>query len=69
MKSIKSRSKRVNMVDCKTQKVLATFDSAAEASRHMKISGGNINSVLHGKRPHAGGYFWQYEETDGDSID
>lgn len=69
MKSIKSRSKRVNMVDCKTQKVLATFDSAAEASRQMKISGGNINSVLHGKRPHAGGYFWQYEETDGDSID
>ena len=69
MKSIKSRSKRVNMVDCKTQKVLTTFDSAAEASRQMKISDGNINSVLHGKRPHAGGYFWQYEETDGDSID
>ena len=57
------------MISRETQEVLSTFDSASEASRQMKISAGNINAVLHGKRPHAGGYFWQYEEKDEDSIE
>lgn len=69
IKSIRSRSKRVEMIDPETKEILRTFESASEASKQMKISDGNINAVLHGKRAHAGGYFWQYEETDGDSID
>lgn len=69
MKSIRSRSKRVEMIDRETKKILRTFESASEASRQMRISAGNINAVLHRKRAHAGGYFWQYEENDEDSID
>ena len=57
------------MIGRETQEVLSTFDSASEASRQMKINAGNIRAVLHGKRAHAGGYFWQYEENDEDSID
>jgi len=68
-KSIRSRSKRVEMLDRETKKILQTFESASEAARQMKISDGNINAVLHKKRAHAGGYFWQYEENDEDSID
>lgn len=69
MKNVKSRSKRVNMIDREAKEILCTFESASEASRKMKISAGNINAVLHGKRPHAGGYLWQYEGNDEDSID
>lgn len=69
MKSIRSRSKRVVMIDRETKEILRTFESAAEASRQMKISDGNINAVLHGKRAHAGGYFWKYEENNEDGID
>ena len=69
MKSIRSRSKHVVMIDRETKEILRTFESASEASKQMKISGGNINAVLHGKRAHAGGYIWHYEENDEDSTD
>ena len=61
LKNTKSRSKPVQMIDRETMAVLRTFGSAAEASRQMKINSGNIRAVLYGKRPHAGGYFWQYD--------
>ena len=66
LKSIKSRSKRIQMIDRVTNEVIRTFESAAEAYRKTGISDGNIHSVLRGKRTHAGGYFWRLETDEMD---
>lgn len=39
------------------------FKSQTEASKNKKISQGNINSCLRGKRNIAGGYHWQYYKS------
>lgn len=59
-KSNKAKMKPVNMIDLKTGEIIKTFLSISEASKEMKISDGNIGSVLHKKRKTAGGYGWQY---------
>lgn len=69
IKNIKSRCKPVQMIDRETKKVLRIFESTAEASRQMKISKGNISSVLRGTRPHAGGYFWKFIDKNSTDLD
>lgn len=69
IKSARRRGKPIQMISRETGEVLRVFNTAAEASRQMHISDGNINAVLHGKRPHAGGYFWQYDDEGDHSAD
>ena len=63
-KSALKRAKRINMLNPETGEILRSFQSIAEASREMKISNGNIGSVLHGKRSRAGGFLWQYKKIE-----
>ena len=59
-KSSQAKRKAINMIDPKTNKIIQTFISIADASRKMKISHGNIGMVCQGIRPKAGGYIWRY---------
>lgn len=60
IKSAQAKSKKVNMIDIKTNEILKTFVSISEASRVMNITSGNICAVLAGKRKHTKGYGWKY---------
>ena len=60
-KSAAAKSKKVQMVDVHSRKVIKTFSSISEASKEMKISSGNISAVCRGDgRKQAGGYIWRY---------
>lgn len=52
-------SKAVNMIDTINGNII-TFGSIREAERQTKIFSTNIGKVLRGKRPKAGGFFWEY---------
>lgn len=54
-----NRSKPVCQISI-TEETIQTFGSALEASRETGITAQNINKVLTGKRPTAGGYKWIY---------
>ncbi|MBQ3111436.1 MAG: hypothetical protein IJC70_01005 [Firmicutes bacterium] len=63
IKSAQARSKRVQMIDPNSQKVLKIFASISEASRQTGISSGNISAVCKGSnRKQAGGYIWKYAD-------
>ncbi len=60
LKSARSRSKSVSMIDPDTQKEVRTFSSISEAARELKINSSNITMVCKGNRKKAGGYVWKY---------
>jgi hypothetical protein len=57
---VNCRSKTVEQLDIKTQKVLNTFNSIAEAVLKTCIGRTNIRSCCIGKNKTAGGYKWRY---------
>ncbi|MCR5082847.1 MAG: hypothetical protein K6B15_05155, partial [Parasporobacterium sp.] len=59
-KSVRSRQRRVYMLEKDTLKVLKMFDSIMDASRELKINSSNITMVCKGIRKWAGGYGWKY---------
>jgi len=60
-KSASAKSKRVQMIDVDTHKIVKIFPSISEASRMTGISSGNISSVCRGDgRKQAGGYIWRF---------
>ena len=60
LKGVRSRQRRVSMLDPITFDVIKTFDSIKEASKVMRINHSNISSVCKGQRKYAGGYAWKY---------
>jgi len=55
-----ANQKAVKMLDLTTGATIKTFISVTEASKQQHIHRGNISSVCKHKRPHAGGYGWEY---------
>ena len=41
--------------------VVKEWESISDACRVLGIKNQSINSVLHGRRKHAGGYTWRYK--------
>lgn len=62
LKSAAKRSKRIVAYDYLTNERIESFPSISDAARKMKVSAGNINSVLNGKRKHTKGYIWKYDD-------
>ena len=54
----------IQQLDIKTGEVIATFKSAAEASRVKGANQSKISRVCKGKRPRTGGYKWRYTPTN-----
>ena len=50
----------VNQINIKTGKIIATFDGMKEAARQTGINCGSISKVCNGKKPSAGGSFWEF---------
>jgi hypothetical protein len=50
----------VNQINIKTGKIIATFDGMKEAARQTVINCGSISKVCNGKKPSAGGSFWEF---------
>ncbi len=55
-----SKSRKVNMIDPSTNKIIKTFNSIKEAGNELKINNSNIGMVCRGQRNYAGGYKWSY---------
>ena len=55
-------SKAVEMIDPKTNEVIACFAGAHEAARELKTSQGNISAVCANKRAIAAGYKWRFKQ-------
>lgn len=45
---------------------MAAGSSIYKAARDLKISQGNICMACKGQRPHAGGFYWKYEEASNE---
>ena len=56
----KKYSKRIEMIDIKTNKVIKCFESIREAEDKTSINHSHISSVCHNNRKTAGGYKWRY---------
>jgi hypothetical protein len=56
----KGIKKRKKVIQIKNNNIVQIWDSATIASQELKISRGNIVSVLTGKRNMAGGFSWKY---------
>ena len=54
-----ANSKPVAQIDDENNRIVAFYQSQTEAKRITEINSGNVNTVLHGKRKHAGGYDWR----------
>lgn len=52
----------------KDRKIVGYFESATDASKKTLITRRNITSVCQGKRKHAGGFQWFYEDEVGKWI-
>lgn len=59
-KVAQAHRRKINMIDSKTNKVIATFNSIDEAFNKTCISKGNICMACNGQRKTTGGYKWQY---------
>ena len=55
-------NKPILQIDLETGKVIKKWASLKEAGKALGIFPQNIGKVARGKRNHAGGYGWQYEE-------
>lgn len=51
----------IKVYDYDTDKYIKTFPTQHDAARKLGVGVGNIYSVLHGKRNHAGGYSFKYK--------
>ncbi len=58
-----SFAKKVDQIDLLTNQILTTFDSIADASRHVDINRWGIVSCCQGKAKSAGGYMWKYHDS------
>ncbi len=59
-KSKSAKTKRIVMIDLKTNQPIKEFTSISEAGRQMKISSSNISMVCKKERHSTGGYGWEY---------
>lgn len=59
-KCSQAQRRKVNMIDPKTNKVIATFNSVTDANHKTGILSGNISAACTGQRKTTGGYKWQY---------
>jgi DNA-directed RNA polymerase subunit RPC12/RpoP len=55
-----SKSRKVNMIEPSTNKIIKTFNSIKEAGNELNINNSNIGMVCRGQRNYAGGYKWSY---------
>ena len=56
--------KPIEQLDLKTGKVLATFDSIADAARAVDGVGARITSVCQGRYKSSSNFFWRYKGSD-----
>ena len=59
-KVAQARRKSINMIEPKTNEIIRTFKSLAEAAQETGLSHGNIGMACAGSRKTTGGYKWQY---------
>jgi hypothetical protein len=64
-----SCAKKVDQIDLLTNQVLNTFDSIADACRHINKNRWGIVSCCQGKVKHTGGYIWKYHDSSNIKID
>lgn len=62
------KSKTVCQYDM-SMKLVKVFPSLAEAEKETGISKGNICENIKGRRNHAGGYVWKYQQPNGGNKD
>jgi hypothetical protein len=62
------RGKRVSVDQCDpdTKEIIASFETAIEASKSVRIHPSGITSVCKGKQKTAGGFFWKYYSVKED---
>ena len=65
-KSTEAKVKSVNMINPRTNKIIETFVSIADAVRKTHIRSGDISKVCQYKGNTAGGYIWRYADENED---
>lgn len=59
---VKCFSKKINMIDLITGKVIKQYNSISDASKETKTHQGNISECCANKRNKANGFKWQFAD-------